>query len=127
MRNGVFFGDAGGQALNARMILSVARGALFVGGFGPGQERHVAGFQIARQVGEELGILALGVHFPDAGEIGVTVGGTRRGRVEVHFAVGGAGEFRRGDAGPLGVGWTGGDEQGERCEREHCGSGHGFS
>jgi hypothetical protein len=50
-------------------------------------EGSVAGFQIARQVREELGIFTLGVHFSDAGEVGMAVIGAGSRRVEVHCAV----------------------------------------
>ena len=88
------------------MIFAVALGALLAGGVGPREEGMVAGLEVAREVGEELWILALGVHFPNVGEVRIAVGGARRGRVEIHFTVGG-GEVsvRRSGAIAIGTEW----------------------
>ena len=110
MRDRVLFGNAGGRQWAPGWSLQLSL-ALLVRGLGPRQERDSPGLR-------SLARLMRSGHVPRStfprrprDRDGLRV--ARRGSVDVHFTVGGAGEFGGRDAGPLGVGRSCRGKQGE--------------
>ena len=74
-----------GEAIGARGIFAHGEDALLIEGFGPGLD-------IGRlEVAGDVAIVAAGAGAaPYTGEVGLAIGGARRGGGEIRFAVGGA-------------------------------------